>query len=80
MAHIDFLIYNTLTKVARLAIEVDGWQFHQGNETQQERDARKDSIMSKIGLRLVRISTTDTVDVRTMKRLINDGLYAPDLE
>lgn len=70
LAHVDFLIYNTLTKVPLCAIEVDGWQFHKGSETQQERDTVKDSIMNKIGLRMHRLSTTDTVTVETIKGLL----------
>lgn len=72
-SHIDFLIYNTLTKTPRCAIEVDGWQFHKGSEAQQERDAVKDSIMAKLGLRLYRLSTTDTVTVETLKKLISEA-------
>lgn len=70
LAHVDFLVYNTLTKVPLCAIEVDGWQFHKGNETQQERDAVKDFIMNKIGLRMHRMSTTDTVTAETVKELL----------
>ena len=62
LSHIDFLIYNTLTKQPRLAIEVDGWQFHKESEVQQSRDELKNQILSKCGLRLKRISTTDTIN------------------
>ena len=71
LSHVDFLVYNTLTKQPRLAIEVDGWQFHQESEVQQSRDALKDQILSKCGLRLKRISTTDTINDDNAAELID---------
>lgn len=70
LTHVDFLIYNTLTKQPLRAIEVDGWHFHKDNEVQQSRDALKDMILAKFGLCPRRISTTDTVTVETMMNLI----------
>ena len=68
LSHVDFLVYNTITKKPQMAIEVDGWKYHVQSEVQQARDAIKNSIFSKIGLPLKRISTTDTV---TEENLIN---------
>lgn len=62
LTHVDFLLYNTLTKQPRLAIEVDGWHYHKENEVQQSRDTLKDQILLKCGLRLKRILTTDTIN------------------
>lgn len=69
-AHVDFLIYNSLTKRPLLAIEVDGWRYHKRSDVQQVRDALKDRIFLKLGLHLQRISTTDTVNVEMMSDLI----------
>lgn len=66
-SHVDFLLYNTLTKQPTCAIEVDGWHFHKENDAQQTRDILKNQIFTKIGLRLLRISTTDTVNQETIK-------------
>ena len=71
LSHVDFLLYNTLTKQPRLAIEVDGWQFHKGSEVQQSRDVLKNQILSKCGLRLKRISTTDTINEDNAAELIS---------
>ena len=68
-AHIDFLLYNTLTKRPRMAIEVDGWSYHH-TEVQQSRDRMKDSILSKIGLPLQRISTVQTVTADTIANFL----------
>lgn len=71
LSHVDFLIYNSLTKRPLQTIEVDGWQFHQGKEAQQSRDALKDQILIKFGLCPHRLATTDTVNVETCKKLLS---------
>ncbi len=56
--HVDFLIYDTVTHKAKLAIEVDGTQYHKTGSAQSRRDIIKDSVLSAIGLPLLRLSTT----------------------
>lgn len=70
-SHVDFLLYSSLTKQPLCAIEVDGWKFHQGNCSQQSRDTLKNQIFTKLGLRLLRISTTETVTLETIKTCIS---------
>ena len=67
LSHVDFLLYNFLTKQPLCAIEVDGWHFHKESDVQQSRDALKNQIFSKLGLHLLRLSTTDTVNQETIK-------------
>lgn len=55
--HIDFLLYDTVSHKAKLAIEVDGTQYHKGGSTQGKRDRIKDSVLAAIGLPLLRLST-----------------------
>ena len=69
-SHVDFLIYNVITKRPVLPIEVDGWGFHGGNSIQQHRDALKDGLLAKYGLSPCRISTTDRVTVEVLKELL----------
>lgn len=71
LAHVDFLVYNSLTKQPMQVFEVDGWQFHQNNEAQQSRDQLKDSLLTKFGLCPQRISTTDTFNVETCKSMLS---------
>lgn len=73
-SHVDFLIYNSLTKQPLQTIEVDGWQFHKNSEVQQHRDALKDQLLTKFDLCPHRISTTDTVNVETIKSLLQESL------
>lgn len=61
MSHVDFLLYNTITKQPLKCIEVDGWKYHQGSEVQTARDNLKDSILDKYYIKPYRISTTQMV-------------------
>lgn len=47
-SHIDFLLYNKLDKQPVLAIEVDGYKYHELNEKQRERDKIKNNILQKL--------------------------------
>ena len=66
-AHVDFLIYNSLTKRPLLVIEVDGWSFHKEDTIQESRDRLKDHLLSKYDLHPYRISTTEVLTVDTLK-------------
>ena len=55
--HVDFLVYDTVPHKARLAIEVDGTQYHKKGSDQGHRDSLKDSVLAAIGLPLLRLST-----------------------
>lgn len=55
--HLDFLIYNKLGKNPVLAIEVDGFEYHKAGTVQAERDKKKDSVLAKYELPLLRFST-----------------------
>jgi superfamily I DNA and/or RNA helicase len=53
----DFLVYRKVDKSPVLVIEVDGYAFHREGTRQAERDALKDSVLSKCGLAILRLST-----------------------
>ena len=55
--HIDFLIINRVTKEPLLAIETDGYSFHNEKTEQFQRDRMKDKILELYGLPLLRLST-----------------------
>ena len=55
--HVDFLVYDTVSHKAKLAIEVDGTQYHKSSSDQGRRDVIKDSVLTSIGLPLLRLST-----------------------
>ncbi|MCM1516621.1 MAG: AAA domain-containing protein [Paraprevotella sp.] len=70
-SHVDFLIYNSLTKQPLQTIEVDGWHFHHNSDVQQSRDVLKDLLLTKFGLCPHRISTTKMVTVEMVKGFLN---------
>lgn len=70
LTHIDCLIYNTVTLLPLLAIEFDGWTYHQNSEIQTRRDRVKDSILDKIGLKLVRISSTEIITKEKITQIL----------
>lgn len=72
--NVNFLIYNSLTKQPLKTIEVDSWQYHKNSEVQQHFDALKDQLLAKFGLCLHRISAADTVNVETIKYLLQETL------
>lgn len=58
--HLDFLIYDTVTHKAKLAVEVDGTQYHKSESAQGRRDRVKDSVLVSLGLPLLRLSTNES--------------------
>ncbi len=55
--HIDFLIINRVSKEPMLAIETDGYAYHNESTAQYRRDRMKDHILQLCGLPLLRLST-----------------------
>ncbi|OAB35997.1 AAA domain-containing protein [Paenibacillus glacialis] len=56
-ASVDFVFYHKFAKEPLLAIEVDGFQFHENNPVQQVRDDKKNNILEKYDLPLLRLVT-----------------------
>lgn len=71
--HLDFLIYNRITKKPVLAIEVDGYNFHAINTVQASRDLLKNHIMELYGIPLLRFKTNGSSEkekiTETLKKL-----------
>lgn len=55
--HLDFLIINRVSKQPVLAIETDGYSYHNDETEQHQRDLMKDNILKSYGLPLLRLST-----------------------
>lgn len=60
--HIDFLVYDTVTHKAKLAIEVDGAKYHRAGSDQSRRDQMKDIVLTAIGLPILRLSTAGSLE------------------
>lgn len=68
LSHIDFLIYNTLTKQPVLAVEVDGVSYHKEGTKQAERDRMKDHILEVSHIPYKRFSTNGSNENRLLQQ------------
>ncbi len=69
--HIDFLIINRVTKEPLLAIETDGYSFHNEKTDQFLRDRIKDKILALYGLPLLRLSTVGHGEEQKIVDMLN---------
>ena len=58
--HLDFLIINHVTKKPVLAIETDGYSYHNDATEQHRRDLLKNHILDTYGLPLLRLKTNES--------------------
>lgn len=58
--HLDFLIINHVTKKPVLAIETDGYTYHNDETEQHQRDLLKNHILEVYNLPLLRLKTNES--------------------
>ena len=58
--HLDFLVINHVTKKPVLAIETDGYTYHNDETEQHQRDLLKDHILEVYRLPLIRLRTNES--------------------
>jgi hypothetical protein len=68
----DFLVYRKVDKSPVLVIEVDGYAFHREGTRQAERDALKDSVLTKCGLPILRLSTVGSNERSRIRKKLED--------
>lgn len=73
-ASLDFVVYNQVTNRPLLAIEVDGFRFHENNPAQLKRDAIKNEILRVYDMPLLRLPTTGSGE----EQRIRDALTAAE--
>jgi hypothetical protein len=69
--HLDFLIFNKISKQAFLAVEVDGYSFHRHGTKQFERDKMKNDILDKYGIPYIRFATNGSGEKEILRQKIN---------
>lgn len=69
--HIDFLIINHVTKKPVLAVETDGYSYHNVETEQHSRDQKKDHILELYGLPLLRLSTIGSGEEEKITNALN---------
>lgn len=50
-------LYDNKKEIPLLAVEVDGYKYHQEDNKQKERDILKNNILSKYNIPLIRLTT-----------------------
>ncbi len=77
--HIDFLVINHVTKKPILAIETDGYNYHNEVTDQHRRDEMKNHILEVYGLPLLRLSTTSSGEKEKIINVLK-GLIHPNAQ
>jgi very-short-patch-repair endonuclease len=67
-------LYDTVTHKAKLAVEVDGTQYHKTESTQGHRDNLKDAVLASIGLPLLRLSTAGSQEKEKIIKALTNTL------
>lgn len=68
--HVDFLVYNRISKAPALAIEVDGFHYHKDGTVQAQRDRLKNSIFAKYQIPLLRLPTNGSEEIKKIEQLL----------
>lgn len=69
--HLDFLITNRVSKRPVLAIETDGYSYHNEETVQHQRDFMKNHILSEYELPLLRLSTRGSGERDKVTTMLN---------
>lgn len=72
--HLDFLIYNKISKKPVLAVEVDGYYYHKSGTKQAERDIMKDHILDLYHIPCVRFTTNGSREKEILVEKLNQYL------
>jgi len=72
-ASVDFVVYNQVTNQPLLAIEVDGFAFHENSPDQRARDALKDEILEVHQMPLLRLPTTGSQEHQQIRQALDNA-------
>ncbi len=75
LSHLDFLIFNKISKQPVLAIEVDGFHYHKEGTRQAERDKLKNHILEEYGLPLLRFMTNGSGEKEALSAELDNLLH-----
>lgn len=70
-ASVDFVVYNRVTNRPLLAIEVDGFKYHEDDPKQLDRDAVKDEILRAHDMPLLRLPTTGSGEQQRIREALD---------
>ena len=70
--HLDFLLVNRVSKKPVLAVETDGYSYHNSATVQHQRDLKKNHILAVYGLPLLRLSTKGCDEESKVKKMLGE--------
>ena len=70
--HVDFIVYESVTKTILFGIEVDGYNYHKKGTVQSKRDEKKNEIFKLIGLPLIRFGTRGSNEKETIITMLDE--------
>lgn len=73
-SHADFLIYNKMSRKPVLVIEVDGVSYHEQKSEQLQRDAKKNLILEKAGISILRLKTNESNEIGRIESALESHL------
>ncbi|MBF0217127.1 MAG: AAA family ATPase [Candidatus Omnitrophica bacterium] len=76
--HLDFLIYNRISKKPVIAVEVDGFHYHKKGTDQQVRDIKKDHILELYGIPLLRFTTNGSGEKEKLTAKLKEVYYSKE--
>ncbi len=76
-ASLDFVVYRKIGKSCVLAIEVDGFEFHENKPKQLDRDRLKNSILEKYHIPLLRLPTNHSGEEEKIKKKLDELISNP---
>lgn len=68
--HVDFLVYNKISKKPVFAVEVDGFHYHKDGTQQKQRDKMKNHIFELYNIPLLRFPTTGSGEKEKMEQIL----------
>ncbi|GAA0591182.1 AAA domain-containing protein [Kutzneria viridogrisea] len=72
-ASLDFVVYNRVTNQPLLAIEVDGFAYHENDPEQLKRDAIKNEILRMHDMPLLRLPTTGSGEQQRIREALTSA-------
>lgn len=72
-ASVDFVMYNRISNQPLLAIEVDGFAFHENNPDQRARDVLKNAILEAHRMPLLRLPTTGSGEHQRIRQALDNA-------
>jgi hypothetical protein len=72
-ASVDFVVYNRITNQPLLAIEVDGFAFHENSPDQRARDTLKNEILHARQMPLLRLPTTGSGEHQQIRQALDNA-------